>query len=167
MIITLSPQDAIVPASIGLRRQIFALANGLRHFGAMTMTERQFNSAADNAFDHHILAAMSEYVVARALNLFWEPSVGNTNGVDVGGLVQVRLRRVPGTGSDLAIRDKDIDDKPYVLVHYPGGLTFELKGWLFGREGKGRGQFNEQKNVWFVPPPYRSIDELLEWVQGK
>jgi len=156
MIITLLPQDAIVPATVGMRRQFVAMQRGMRPDG---------NADEARYFDHHIFGAMAEFVVARLLNLFWEPRIGSTAGEDVGaiggGAVGVRLRRMPGNGGDLAIRRKDKDHVPQVLVHNHGDFTFIIKGWEYAGEARARGVWNECSNVWFVPPPYRSTEELI------
>jgi hypothetical protein len=156
MIVTLTPQEAMTAGHVGLYRQCFAMTKKLPHFGTPTSDQD------DLAFDHHIVSAWGEFIVAKTLNLFWAPNVGNIRGIDVGGVVEVRVRKVPGTGVDLAIREHDKDGRPYVLAHHlRGGFSFELVGWLYGHEAKGRGPFNELRKVWFVPPPYRPIDELL------
>src|SRR5215471_6158229 len=101
MIVTLSPQDAAFPAHVGMRRQIFALSQRLRN---------HYDLPDDaNCFDIHIFGAMAEFALARALNLFWEPHIAIDDKPDVGGVLDVRLRRLPGTGSDLPIKPKDHD----------------------------------------------------------
>jgi len=154
MIIALTPVEAFTVASVGLRRQLLALARGHVPDG---------NADEDRYFDHHIFGAMAEFAVARATNLFWHASIGLDAGLDVGGCISVRLRRLPGTGTDLAIRRKDQDHVPQVLVHNHRGreFYFDLIGWLYTKEARERGVWNERSNVWFAPPPYRSIEELI------
>jgi hypothetical protein len=152
MIVTLTPVEALMPCIIGARRQLYALSRGKRPDG---------NADEGRWFDHHIFGAMAEFVVARIFNLFWEPRIGETgNSYDVGGCIGVRLRRLPGNGSDLAIRRGDKDDVPQVLVHNYGDLSFHVMGWLNALEGRERGAWNELSNVWYVPPPYHSLEEL-------
>jgi hypothetical protein len=154
MIIQLSGHEVITTASIGARRRASAVARGLKQYGNGDL----------ETYDVDILAAMSEFAVARALNLFWDAHVGDPNGGDVGlGLVEVRMRRMPGNGGDLAIKPKDLDDKPYVLVHGYRDGRMDLRGWLYGRAAKDRkGQWCEPKQVWFVPPPYEPMESLIE-----
>src|SRR5262245_11852999 len=121
---------------------------------------------APEPFDARIVAAVSELAVARALNLFWEPFIGPYYGGDVGGRVEVRLRRQPGFG-ELTMLDTDKDERPFVLVHWSlDERDMHLVGWLYGAEAKERaherGQWCDKKQCWFVPGPYRPIETLIE-----
>lgn len=162
MIMDLSWQELALCGDVGVRRQVAAFAKNLEQYGKPDGTEP--------LFEHHIGGAISEFAVARFLNLFWEPSIGAIETVDVGGLVEVRMRLLPGTGGDLAMRPKDHDEKPYVLVHVYRERPHqpEIIGWLLGREGKRPGQALEPKRkVWFIPPPYHAPQGLVEWVNHR
>ena len=142
----------ITAASIGMRRQVYAISHNLWHYGH-----------EEEKFDSHVIGAMAEFAVARVLNLFWEANIGKIGGSDVGGVVGVRMRRIPGVGTDLAIGPKDEDETPYVLVHGYRNGRMDLVGWLYGRAAKERkGPWCEPKNVWFVPPPYDPMDTLID-----
>ena len=161
VIVNIDWQDFYVCCNVGLRRQIFAFSNRLAHYGNPDGTEP--------VFEQHIAAAISEFAVARTLNLFWEPSVGRIESTDVGGIVEVRVRNIPGTGTDLAIRPKDDDEKPFVLVHLYRDRPWrpELIGWLFGWEGKRKDVPPDPKRgVWFNAPPYRAIKDLMCHVEA-
>jgi hypothetical protein len=138
--------------AIGEARYLYAVEHALRMYGNIDYS--------DQGDSLHIAGAISEAVVAKHFKLPWKPHIGVIDGIDVGGLIEVRARRVPGTGTDLAIRPDDKDDLPYVhsLVYADNSVT--LKGWLYGRDGKGRGVWNSAKCVWFNAPPYRPISEL-------
>jgi hypothetical protein len=145
---------------IGVRRQVTAFMGGRRQYGNP--------DGSEPLFDQHIAGVIAEFAVARFFNLCWRPSIGEIDNIDVGGLIEARVRLLPGNGSDLAIRPKDHDDKPYVHVHVYRERPWrpELIGWLYGGEGKHPGVAVDPKRlVWFNPPPYRSIDELVEWVK--
>ena len=129
MIVRLSPQEIITASSIGLRRQVYAMHTNLRQYG----------NGKPEWFDAHIMGAMAEFVVARAVNLFWSAHIGVTDQPDVGGLIEVRLRRVPGSGTDLAIRPKDKDHRPFVQVLGSFDGSFRIAGWSGGKEAKDRG----------------------------
>lgn len=156
----LSWQELVLCADVGARRQIAAFAQGRKSYG---------NQNGDEPlFENHIAGAIAEFHVARHFNLFWSPSIGEVDSTDVGGLLEVRMRKLPGTGSDLAIRPKDIDDKPYVLVHVHRLTPWQPKivGWLFGGEGKRPSEPTDPlRGVWYIPPPYRPVSELEEWVR--
>src|SRR5262245_45687275 len=153
MIVELSPQDVITAATVGVRRRAYAMSRNLAAYGGV---------GPEDLFDIDCLGAMAELAVARTLNLFWEPHIGETNGYDVGGCVEVRMRRVPGTGTDLPMRTNDNDDKPYVLVLGYRDGRMDLAGWLYGGVAKARGQWCELRKIWFVAPPYEPIETLIE-----
>ena len=162
---TLAPHDALTAGEVGLRRQIWALSVDLKHYGNDSDAD-----ASARAFDHHIWSCMSEFVVAREFNLFWKPHIGITKGCDVGGIIEVRMRNVPGSGTDLAIRPHDKPDKPHLLVLNFRNLTFDLVGWLSGDEGLARARdgcmWDEMHQCWYVPPPYRPLEELHKLVES-
>lgn len=153
MIIKLTAQEIITAASIGMRRQTYAMSNGLRQYG----------NGKQEWFDAHIMGAMAEFAVAKTLNLFWHAHIGKTDAPDVGGFVEVRMRRVPGYGTDLAIRPKDKDHLPFVQVLGSYDGAFDLVGWMYGRDAKARGgEWCESNEIWYVPPPYQPIETLIE-----
>lgn len=142
----------------GEGRQGYADGAGLRDHG-----EQQL--APDEGTAIHIVGCRAECAVAKVLRLPWIPNVGVITATDVGGKVEVRARRIPGRGTDLARRPKDKDEFPYVLCHVHGNTfgRIELKGWLFGLETRTRGgMWVASHRVWFIPPPYRTIESLIE-----
>lgn len=154
VIVKLTTQEVITAAGIGMRRQAFADSEKLEHYGG---------ECTRGWFDAHIMGAMAEYAVAKTLNLFWHPNIGKTKEPDVGGFIEVRMRGVPGTGTDLIYKPKDKDELPIVHVLGRVDASFELVGWLYGREAKARtADFWEFNGMWFVPPPYRPIETLIE-----
>lgn len=150
--VTLSPFWLRRAREVGRARHAYAVKHDLKHYG---------NIANDHE-SHHEVGAIAEAAVAKYLHLPWRANIGNIKGVDVGNVVEVRARRIPGTGTDLAIRPNDKDDKPYVLAWVHADDSVEIVGWLFGREGKNRGPWSAAKQVWFNPPPYRPIEQLLD-----
>jgi hypothetical protein len=159
VIVQLDWAELAMCGDIGVRRQVSAFAKNRQHYGNPDGTEP--------VFDQHIGGVISEFAVARFFNLFWQPSIGKIDSVDVGNLIEARVRMLPGNGSDLAIRPTDHDYKPYVHVHVHRERPWEpeLIGWLYGREGKHPDvPLEPKRQVWFNPPPYRELAELVEWV---
>lgn len=151
MIIELSAHWRLRAREAGRGRQDYADGAGLRQYG----------NILDGGVDEHIVGALGEIAVAKLLRRRWVPQVGTLRGVDVDGVVEVRTRRLPGFG-DLAIRPDDKNDKPYVLVHVNVQTeVIDIVGWLYGEEAKGKGPWCEARLVWFVPPPYRAVEELV------
>lgn len=156
VIIELSYQQMTTAAMIGVRRQISAMAKRRQHWGVLPSSETE-------AFDNHIIGAMAELCVAKAFNLYWDDAVGSVTGCDVGGLIEVRARRVNGSGLDLAMRPHDKPRKPYVLVH-AAPPKFSLIGWVYGADGWNAGQPNAKTGLRYVSatiPPLRPIGELV------
>lgn len=160
ILVTLSSQELITAGTVGLRRHVAALSKDRRPAHGAPANN------GEDAFDHHIFGACAEFAVAKNYNLFWAPSVGLIDKCDVGGIIEVRSRRLHGTGIDLAIRPGDSDEKPYLLVH--GDIPrFHLIGWLFGREGKNAGVWNEKRRLWFhEPKSLRTPPELDSVIAG-
>ena len=153
-VIKLSDAWIAKATDIGAQRHAYALSQGYRNYGTIDDGEER----------HHVAGAIGECAVAAHFKLPWKPNVGVITGVDVGNLIEVRTRILPGKGFDLAIRPDDKEDKPYVLTFVLKDNSVRLIGWLYGKEGKhGQrgGVWNEGRQVWFVPPPYRSISDLV------
>jgi hypothetical protein len=139
---------------VGKGRQAYAVANDLVHYG---------NNGDYNPESYHIIGAIGECGTAKHYRLKWTPRIEYVRGeVDVGGIIDVRSSPVPGTGYNLGIKPGDRDDLPYVLalVHLDD-YRVELRGWLWGREGKGNPDiwFADGK-CWYNRPPYRPLHEL-------
>lgn len=160
MEVFLSLQEIMTAATVGVRRQVSAMQRDRKQWGVL-------ESSKDYAFDHHIIGAMSELAVAKHFNLFWPDGVGSIHGVDVGGIIEVRCRRLSGTGVDMAMRPKDIEEKPdtpFLLVHEQMP-RFRLMGWMFGNAAAGLGDFNEMTGLRYVKPKVlRELEELEKLV---
>lgn len=165
--VDLTPHELTTAAMVGVRRRIHMIARA-EHDGEanpFTLDESPFEGA--------IIGAMAEFVVARAFNLFWADNVGKRNAVDVGGLVEVRARRLGGCGLDLGIRAHDKLDLPFVLVH-ADIPHFTMVGWIYGRDAWAIGAPTSRDWLRFVPaklPPLREMTDLLDelslWQRGE
>lgn len=125
--------------------------------------ERHYGDDPQNVPAHNVTGTVSEIAAAKFTDLPW--SVGYAGSIDVGGLLEARGRKVPGSGTDLGIRPKDLHlERPFVLVHVLPDYTCRIVGWEFGYHARARGRWNAKREVWFVPPPYRPLDKLLELV---
>jgi hypothetical protein len=166
MIVELTKEEMLTAALTGTRRQIAGMENGWMHTGGSAISET-------SAFDNHILGCMAELGVAKTFNLFWDDHVGIRNGVDVGGLIEVRARRVTDV-HDLpwmALHPKDDKPMPFVLAHvYRPRLRmgklfapFELVGWIMGDAGWVQGRLSSREDTRYIMPtipPLREMDEL-------
>lgn len=145
IIIPLSHQELTTATLVGVRRQLSAIECGRQHWGVLASSE-------DLAFENHIIGAMGELAAARYFNLFWDDHVGEIDGGDIGGVIEVRTRRALGSGLDLAMRNKDLSKalKPFVLVH-ANPPKFRLIGWLHGDEAWRIGKPNDKTGLRYVP----------------
>lgn len=157
MKITLSPEWEKIAADIGRQRQEYAEAHNLKNYGGRCFA-REF------ALENHIMGARAEAATAKACHVPWRPTVDRSGGIDVDGRIEVRGRRMPGTGH-LSMRPPHKNELPYVLVHafrpFQCGGVLDVIGWLWGHEMTARGgpcHFG----VTYIAPPYRSDVSLIE-----
>lgn len=151
MIVTLTAGQKTHALEVARGRQAFADGHKLR--------DRALPS--ESKLDDSIMGCLGEFAVALVLDLPWHANIGVLDRADVGDMVDVRARRVPGSGTDLVIFPKDPDDRPFVQTLVRPDDTVELVGWLHAHEGKARGQWFERARYWYVRPPYRDILELM------
>lgn len=157
MQITLNASELMTAATAGVRRQIRAIVNGSRHRVELESTKMR-------EFDSHIVGAMAELAVARGLNLYWSGFGDGSDTTDVGSAtegVEVRCRRIGGAGLDLAIRESDVSNKPYVLVH-EAIPVFTLVGWLYAREARAAGTPGPG-GLLYVPP--NKLHDMVELIR--
>lgn len=102
----------------------------------------------------HMLGAMSELAVAKWRGREWVPLHDNPTGkADVGRNVEVRCSQYPD--AHLIVREKDRDDRPFVLV-VPDPPWFQVRGWLWGREAKVE-KYRREDAYWV---PQRDLREV-------
>ena len=162
MIVNLTPAEMQVAYMVAAQRQIMNVKVGAKD----TYGAAQFH----NAIALNMTGCAAEMAVAKGLNLFWSGSVGNYNASDVGGMVEVRSIVRPT--DSLIIHDEDKDGLPYVLCHsIPNTFTFDLKGWIWGKQGKDRKFWRDpqgtNRHAYFVPQDelFR-CEELKEQIHG-
>lgn len=108
---------------VGLMRKLVGRMRNLRHGD---------NYQGGDGWSMDIEAAAAEAVVAKYLNLYWNPG-GMNAPADVGDKVQVRWSHRPD--ARLIVHVKDHTDQPFVLV--TGQLPhFTLVGWMVGRDAQ-------------------------------
>lgn len=152
MIVTLTARETFEALETAVARQRWAFERNAKMFGR----------DSDNPARDHVLGCLGEKAVANVLGVPWDRTIGRLDIPDVGGLVDVRARRVPGKGTELIVYPKDHDDRPFVLVLVRVDWLIDVIGWLFAHEGKQRGRWFAPSGIYFVPPPYRSVDSLIE-----
>ena len=111
-------------------------------------------------FDVGAKAAGAEIAVAKALNLYWDGSVGTfKTKADVGLKTEVRMTsmRTP----KLIVRPNDVPERDYILVldcwEIGSKPKYELLGWMPGYEAKNDKYLTDNGNgrppAFMVPVP--------------
>lgn len=126
---TLTPNEIRQAAFVGIMRRTFALER--RHNGQHGIR------ATDDLWAIDIEGACGELAVARYLNLAWTGSWGSSFGRDVGGFVEVKTRLIERNPArtDLML-DRQVDDATIAVLVYARSPSYELVGWIHGRDGK-------------------------------
>lgn len=138
-----------------------ANAGFLRNVGNVAKGRKDAHGYKGEGYDIHVLGAVGEYVVSKALNVHWA-GPGRLRADDVRGL-QVRTRSEDHY--QLLLHPEDADDDIFVLVtgRFP---RFTVHGWCYGREGKLEAFWQDRANngrpCYFVPNDVLRPLESLE-----
>ena len=139
--VTLSNYELFAAASVGIRRQIEALQNGLPDSAGFE----------GEGWSNHVEGAAGEMAFAKYRDRYWSGSVGTfKEGGDVGD-VQIRTRSK--SGYDLIVRDGDRDDDYFVLV-VGTAPRFRIVGWIRAADAKQpqwRQEHGGRPGAYFVP----------------
>jgi hypothetical protein len=148
-------------------RQDFAQQHNLQTPGVQRTSERRRRD--------DFLGCIGELKSSQYFGLEFNADVGVLNGVDC-KIFEVRARRIE-SGRDLAITPNDKWQLPYVLVWIDRErMIATLVGWLCGWQGHQRAMdakreaggtdvwWQPLKAVWFIPPPYHSVQSLRDWI---
>ena len=113
-----------------------------------------------------INGCIAECGVGKRYRLPWNPNVGVIDGIDVGKIIEVRGRP---PGKEMGVRMEDKRYLPIVFAWVYPDHSVKLLGWLYGFEcmhepGDDTDQelWNVNSQCWYVPPPYRPLEELDE-----
>lgn len=154
--IELTDDEMQVAVWVGAMRRVGAIRKGLQYRNGPPQYPGQ-----EWAID--IVGAAGELACAKYLGLYWHGLSPLARGCDVAGNVDVRssLR----DDAPLIVRDRDADDRPFVLVTgRPPLLT--LRGWLVARDGKRPEYRNPTPPPYFEVPQARlsAIEHLRTWL---
>lgn len=123
IVVPLTAEEQITAASIGIRRQIAAVAKG-RDPG--TRPENEGWSA-------HVVGALGELAYAKWRKVYWPATVGRPDyDGDVGDAEVRSTERVNGR---LLLKTADPEDRAYILVVVQNCQCI-IHGWLWGHEAK-------------------------------
>lgn len=163
MNVTLSHSELIHAAMLGMRRQIESLrlhrtpANG-------------YDRSRSQEWGDHIEGACGECAAAKALNLYWNPTINTFHfAPDLNGVArQIEVRTRSKSHYDLIIRKDDDLSSVFILVT---GVSpdFHVVGWIIGHDGaidSNVKEYGGRPKAWFVPQEQlRPIEELAQMVK--
>ena len=137
VLVTLTPAELEEAALGGVRRRINGLVKNRRSTHPETPDHEQ------NWWESHVVGAIGEFAVAKALGVAWRPTVGQVNEKDVGEF-EVRTTQLPKPL--LRYRGHNDPASKYILCSYRGNQVL-IQGWLTGHTVKALG-YEEYDNVW-------------------
>lgn len=144
--VKLSELDLQLASFVGLKRNLSAQCNRMK----LEAGRR------DLGFERHIIGAIGEYAVARALELNWKPILGGTD-TSTGDLKGVHVKTIINPNDSLIIRAHDPAELPYVLCLLEMGVV-TLEGWIMGHDGK---QMKYWRTEGFHRPAYSIPQAML------
>lgn len=145
--VTLAPADAALAVKVGAMRMRSSGNTGRNPHRS------QAGRSDEERLRHETLGCMAEAAVARHLGIPYDGSVNRFHDVpDVGPF---EVRATDRRNGCLILRDNDHPDRPYVLAVGTGrDPIIELRGWLYGWEGR-RGEWlrdpHGRRPCWMVP----------------
>jgi hypothetical protein len=148
MKIKLDPMEMYHGGLVGYRRNLESIIRKRK--------PRFPESVTGELFGYHILGAMAELVVAKALHVYWGFHVNKFSSCDVKDY-EVRYSQ----RKDLKVRERD-DGIIIAVTGYPP--DFEIVGWINAGEAKRPDyskQFRDGPPAYFVPhEQLRDINDL-------
>lgn len=120
--------------------QVAALVAGARQASAVAkgFTGTKHGIPKESAFALHFNGVCAEIATARAMGVYWPPSVDTFRGQPdipaVRGKPAVEVRWISQENYDLKLRKDDSPDSCYVLVSGTAP-TMHIRGWIYGKHG--------------------------------
>lgn len=150
--IVLLPYELEMAASVGVRRNLEAIASG-----------RTPNwGTPDDCWKTHIVGALAELAFAKWAQVYWEGSINTFRGrADVAG-VEVRWAK----DGELKILPSEVREKPNTKFVLVIGTTpkFEVVGWAHARDAisyAARKKRPDGPDAHFIPG--RNLKSLEDW----
>lgn len=154
-------------AAVNLRMTSFELlhaahAGVARNVSAIRDGRPLEEGRRDLGFERHIVGAIGEYAVARALGVCWRPAVGRLD-TETGDIAGLQIKSTTNPAGELIVRPHDPGGFNYVLVvvRVP---DVRIVGWFEGHAAKQPGYWREKdgkrvhRAAFFVEQP-----ELHAW----
>lgn len=159
ILVTLTNAEMETAALGGVRRRIDALNKGRRSTHPETPDHKQ------QWWQSHIIGAIGELAVAKALGVEWNPTVGQVDQRDV---LEYEVRTTEAPTPLLRYRGHNDPGASYILCSSRGNQVL-IHGWLPGHTVRALG-YEEHDNVWTagVDQLYSMVDLNAEicWGEG-
>ena len=156
VLVTLTPAELEDAAVGGVRRRIAGLTQGRRSTHPDTPDWKQ------QWWESHVIGAIGEYAVAKALGRTWDPTIGRIDQRDVGNY-EVRTTQLPNPV--LRYRIHNDASAWYILCSYKRDQVL-IHGWLPGQTVLDLG-YMEHDDVYTAGPdqlyPITDLPENVEW----
>ena len=149
--VSLTLSETILIAIAGIMRQVQNLKDSRQDY---------YGAENSDGFGLHITGCLGEAVVAKHLNLYWM-GTGTFRGKDVGEKFEVRTSSLKK--ASLILHPNDADESKFILV-VGGGIRYQIKGWIYGKEGKDQQWWRDiDRPAFFVPQsalhPINTLEE--------
>lgn len=112
---------------------------------------------------NHIIGAVGELTVAKALGVYWNPDVGGNDHSD-GDVAGYEVRTTFSLGEQvLPVKDNDDDNRVLVLVTGdPPCMT--IAGWMLAREARAKPDYLRSR-YGRAPRYYVPVKDLHPWAE--
>jgi len=150
MIVTLSTEEMVRAAAIGVKRRVSSLDR----------CQDRLLSTSRGAWDIDIEGACGELAAALALGLEWRGDVDTYKKPDLDHNIQVRTTQ--GNPARLRMSPRDSPNERFVLVVgvHP---RYEVVGWIDGNQFREKKYWHAERKVWYIPYELlNSLSELLK-----
>lgn len=156
VLVTLTGAELRQAAHGGVERNIDAMKRGRKSY----QTDRPDHE--QNWWQSHIIGAIGEFAVAKALGLAWNPTIGQVDQKDVGEF-EVRTSELPNPV--LRFRAHNDPASHYILAGLKQNKVL-LHGWLPGYSVRDLGHM-EFDNCWVAQPDslysMADLNAAIEW----
>lgn len=165
MIIDLTHGELLIASQTAAARNTWAAIFACKAKHGQTLDARTWGN--------HTSGCIGEFAVAKYLNLYWSPTIGEFGRHDVGGLVEVRS--IERASHRLIVNPDDKPERPFVLAFIDltrgNGRTLpvDLRGWIFGvdaQQDKHWGTLDDGRPPTFAVRQHflSPMPELKTWV---
>jgi hypothetical protein len=170
MLLTLSPHWRQIAIADGIASRQHAVRTKGKQYG--NQNSELLKSVSNQTWTFRSAGGLvAQCAVCALFKTPYRPEAGKKNPIDIGNVLNVRGRMMPRYQAELPIKpEKDQDEIPTILVRVWKPIetdgVLDAVGWLYGGEakeiGKRIGKWDGHYLCWYVPPPYRSMEELLK-----